>query len=151
MTLAASSALPVSCCLRRQLSFQVNQKTPEQTRHSLDFPRELGVGLGRDQVSLPSDRQLSFESKQLAFGGSVELALLRSGVPSIAVGDRAGRGEGGEHELISDNLSFASCPLSRRPDHLPSEDDCFLPDLEIPDARCHAEQDGHEVAASGTD
>jgi len=88
------------------------------------------------------DGELGFEPEQLSFGGAIELPLLGSGVTSIAFGNVAGDGKGGDDEGIGGGFGFAPSAVAHDAKDLAAEGNRFLPDFEISEAPSH----GHTMA-----
>ena len=84
--------------------------------------------------------ELRFEPQQVALGCSVELALLRRGIATIAFGDMTADGQCRDGDGISSCLRLASRALSYDAQDFAAEGDRFLPDFEISYAAGHGEK-----------
>jgi hypothetical protein len=97
------------------------------------------------------DGKLGFQPEQLSFGGAIELSLLGSGVASVAFGDVARDGKGGDDEGIGGRFGFAAGAVAHHAKDLTPEGNRFLPDFEIPEASSHVQTMAVRPAGSDTE
>lgn len=95
----------------------------------------------REEVCVAQDGELSFESEQVSFRGSIELSLFGSGVAPVALGDMTRDGNCREDERVGGSLGFALGDVANDAEDLASQGDRFLPHFEVPHAGCHAGED----------
>jgi hypothetical protein len=79
------------------------------------------------------------------------MALFGRGVAAVGVGNEGSRVKGGEHELVGDDLGFASRMLTGGADDIGGEGNGFLPDFEIANVGSHGPKMAARKQKTGTE